>query len=412
VGNVLRPDTAGPYRLPAAQIHSSYLSQRLSDYADLTGLRRGGTFRDVIFGPGTHPLLNALNVKYIYAHRADLTEGAWFSVIERLGAPAVRSEQPEAGQVAHWNIQGWTQPVLLSPANSTLSYEAVLPYPALLETAIAVDPQTPPPAPITFEVYATVPGEELTAPRFSARLEAVGDWQPVTVDLADFAGRPVLIALVTTSAGTTQGGWADPLVTDGTKFEPVYYGVNSIYKNKGFLPRAWLAPQVVEVSTPTEAATLLAAPDFDPAGTAVIEGRLAAPQNEGRLAAPQNEGRLAAPSPSLTSSFTIHHSSFSPPSPPPEFITYTPTYARLKAKSETAGLLVLADLYYPGWQAYVDGVEQPLYATNLTLRGVWVPAGRHTVEFIYAPLPFKIGLYISAGAAVLLLILLLRRRTG
>jgi uncharacterized membrane protein YfhO len=60
------------------------------------------------------------------------------------------------------------------------------------------------------------------------------------------------------------------------------------------------------------------------------------------------------------------------------------------------GHLVLADTYYPGWKAKVDGREQPIRAANASFRAVRVPAGRHVVEFAYEPLSFRAGAAISA----------------
>lgn len=47
--------------------------------------------------------------------------------------------------------------------------------------------------------------------------------------------------------------------------------------------------------------------------------------------------------------------------------------------------LVLADQYMPGWQALIDGEATKIYRTNAVVRGVMVPHGSHTIDFVYAP---------------------------
>jgi hypothetical protein len=59
------------------------------------------------------------------------------------------------------------------------------------------------------------------------------------------------------------------------------------------------------------------------------------------------------------------------------------------------GFLLLADMFYPGWHAQVDGVPTPIYRANVSLRGIALPKGRHTVRFWYEPAPFFRGLWIS-----------------
>jgi uncharacterized membrane protein YfhO len=65
------------------------------------------------------------------------------------------------------------------------------------------------------------------------------------------------------------------------------------------------------------------------------------------------------------------------------------------------GYLVLTDAYYPGWRAYVDGAETPLYRGDYLFRAVALPPGRHLVQFRYEPASFATGLTISRLAAAL-----------
>lgn len=65
-------------------------------------------------------------------------------------------------------------------------------------------------------------------------------------------------------------------------------------------------------------------------------------------------------------------------------------YARneidLAVDTDRNSIVVLHDIYYPGWEAYVDGKRQPILRANLLFRGVEVAPGRHTVEFRFRPL--------------------------
>jgi len=68
------------------------------------------------------------------------------------------------------------------------------------------------------------------------------------------------------------------------------------------------------------------------------------------------------------------------------------------------GFLLLADTYYPGWSASVDGAPVPIYRANLSVRGIQVPKGRHQARFEYELPGLRTGAKVStaAGAALLL----------
>jgi hypothetical protein len=71
------------------------------------------------------------------------------------------------------------------------------------------------------------------------------------------------------------------------------------------------------------------------------------------------------------------------------------------AELKTPGLVVVSDLFYPGWVAHVtsaDGQSRPvpILRTNRIMRGVEVPAGKHKIEFVFRPVLFYAGATISA----------------
>jgi O-antigen/teichoic acid export membrane protein len=78
------------------------------------------------------------------------------------------------------------------------------------------------------------------------------------------------------------------------------------------------------------------------------------------------------------------------------------------------GWLVLTDAYFPGWKAFIrpfgsdesDETELPIYRANSAFRTVYLPeAGQWTVRFVYTPMSFKLGLYISFLALMTTLLL-------
>lgn len=78
--------------------------------------------------------------------------------------------------------------------------------------------------------------------------------------------------------------------------------------------------------------------------------------------------------------------------------------------SDSAGLLVLADLFYPGWTAEVDGRPSEILRADGVFRAVALTAGSHRVAFRYQPLSVKIGAALSAAALVAILALTRRGR--
>ncbi|HLG99459.1 MAG TPA: YfhO family protein [Bryobacteraceae bacterium] len=68
----------------------------------------------------------------------------------------------------------------------------------------------------------------------------------------------------------------------------------------------------------------------------------------------------------------------------------------LRASMACNGVLVLADSYYPGWQAFIDGKPAAIHEVNIAMRGVAVPAGVHQVRFAFRPKSVYAGAILSA----------------
>jgi hypothetical protein len=70
--------------------------------------------------------------------------------------------------------------------------------------------------------------------------------------------------------------------------------------------------------------------------------------------------------------------------------------------ASTGGLLVLTDVFYPGWIAEEDGRRLPILRADGFFRAVALPAGTHRVVFRYRPISVAIGGALSALAALIL----------
>ena len=157
-----------------------------------------------------------------------------------------------------------------------------------------------------------------------------------------------------------------------------------VYENTLALPRAYLVPGAQRIAVGENAIPRMQAPEWDPRRTAFVEA----------------ERDLGLPATPLQGSA--------------ELAGYEPDRVVVNARANRPALLVLADNYYKGWVAKVDGREVPVYRTNHTFRGVVVPAGAHRVEFTFRPAELYTGLYIHLACLGLLaaygIYLLVRRR--
>ena len=82
-----------------------------------------------------------------------------------------------------------------------------------------------------------------------------------------------------------------------------------------------------------------------------------------------------------------------------EFTSYAPMDIKFHIQAATPTVLLLNDQYEPNWAVTVDGKPAPLLRANFIMRGVYLAAGEHTVEFKYS-LPSK-PLYVTLSAIIL-----------
>ena len=150
---------------------------------------------------------------------------------------------------------------------------------------------------------------------------------------------------------------------DWERFAPVFDGAPelNVYLNTEALPRAWLVHSVIPAVDHENAFELIHAPDFDPADSVVLEGDI--------LLAGPNSGEDWV-----------------------RIVTLRPNRIVLDVEAGSEGVLVLSEVFYPGWRAEVDGSRVPVLRANYLFRGVEVPAGKSRVTLTYSPPSWWIGL--------------------
>ncbi len=81
-----------------------------------------------------------------------------------------------------------------------------------------------------------------------------------------------------------------------------------------------------------------------------------------------------------------------------------PQRAELEVTLESPGLVVLADVYYPGWELTIDGKAAPIFRVNRLMKGAAVTAGKHHLVYTYDPQSFRVGKIISLLGLVVMVL--------
>jgi hypothetical protein len=150
-----------------------------------------------------------------------------------------------------------------------------------------------------------------------------------------------------------------------------------LYDIVGAMPRAWIAPSQQVVPDGKAALRAITDQRFDARRSAITEKRLDS--------VPDQPGSSTAAGSA-------------------QVVRDEDERVVVRVRASRPGVLVLADTFFPGWKAKVDGQDTDVAQVDYVLRGVPVSAGMHTVDFRYEPLSWRVGSIVSllalAGLAV------------
>lgn len=147
-----------------------------------------------------------------------------------------------------------------------------------------------------------------------------------------------------------------------------------VYEDKGGYPRAWLTHQAIVEPSNDAVFTRMGKPGSDFHNVAIVESPL--PRNLDSNASGDSV----------------------------RFRSYEADSMSMDVNSAGTALLVVSEVFYPGWKATVNGQPAEIHKTDGALRGIVVPGGASHVVMEYSPASFYtgIGLTLLTAACVLL----------
>jgi hypothetical protein len=163
------------------------------------------------------------------------------------------------------------------------------------------------------------------------------------------------------------------------------FGDVEVYENTKALPRAWFARRAA-IESSADALRIIKTgkmkdgSPFDPAETVLFDK--------------ENFGDRVFALPQIGD----------PANSEAKVTRYEPQRIELQTRNSQSGFLVLSEIYYRGWDAWIDGRPAPVERVNYLLRGLAVPAGDHRIEFVFRAHSFRAGAALSLLGVLLLLV--------
>jgi hypothetical protein len=174
-----------------------------------------------------------------------------------------------------------------------------------------------------------------------------------------FARRPIFNALAVAYLVDSPTG---PLSQNSDPSIGLVYrdGEVAIYRDERAMPRAYTIDAARLVGSLDEAISAMRTAEFEPRRQAVVETSSTTIPS---AISSNSQGRIT----------------------PLLITTFGSTRVDIDLAGATTGLAILADAYYPGWTAEVDGQPRDLHVVNGVFRGVLVGPGDKLLTFRFAP---------------------------
>jgi hypothetical protein len=149
--------------------------------------------------------------------------------------------------------------------------------------------------------------------------------------------------------------------------------------NESYLPRAKMFYDAVKFNTEDEVKNFMTSNEFNYRKTLAIESfdNIVLPESASGDSIPGNSVKIRE---------------------------YSLNTIRIDVETESDGLLYLSEVYYPAWNAYVDGNKVNILKTNFCMRSIPVTKGQHKVELRYESDVFANGKIITMITMILFIL--------
>jgi hypothetical protein len=178
----------------------------------------------------------------------------------------------------------------------------------------------------------------------------------------------------------------------------VKYAISSdsrILKLKDHMPRAFFVREAVTMPS-EKVLDFMMSEDFDPKKMVVFENTQLGDRLSSLPIGPRGK----------QVNDKDHRRIFEDDSEGFQIIEYGNTRIDLRVSTNHDGYLILSEINYPGWTAYVNGRKATLLTGNYIFRVLPLSKGDYDIVIRFEPTSFKIGLMISGGTVFFFVLVL------
>jgi hypothetical protein len=325
-------------------------------------------FDPAVISPDHLPLLDFLAVRYLLSNQAPV----WGSDRLSLASPSLKSAYHRQGQYAGIRPPLGPGGSRLDPGSAWTVTVALMPGDALQMTAA-------PPDPAQLTVGLARGNTTLDRPWSAAEPADAPRRGTLPLTVPDPGEYQLSLRLAASSAPLDLG---DPLIVNARRpFEPVPIGPLQLYQNREALDHYGLYTAVIPAPKAEARALLFDPRRFDPARLLILAPEFISPAIAATGSSPRRRGEV-------------------------KVREYTDNRVVLETDLAAPAYLSIAESYYPGWRAEVNGRAARIVPADYAYQAVpLLQPGPQRITLKFIPVEFGLGLWISLATAAMALVM-------